>query len=456
MSESKENNRGREPDGAAGPEGRVCPRCGAVYAGGHEGMACPECGLVDSPIDRQRVHNEMGPWAVRIGGGGGRSLVSFDRLTGLIDAGTVGASTPVRGPTTRQFWRRASEVPGVAVYLGRCHACGALVDRIEDECPSCAAALHPPHDRQMLGLPSPNLLPGSADAASIARAALGSGASSPLPSASRASRPPSPPVSAVPGSVGIEGLPSAPALPGERPDRPSAPADSDRAAETGRLRLAAAVFGAATAVLMVVCLSLGALLILNLGASRPPTDATPPAAEREGAPDDAATDRVAQDGRNDAPPTPSGATAGPDAAGVEGGSEEPGVVEPADRRLADSGPGVGEGDEGEAGASTADRSPSVDAEGGHAARGGERWPLDAAAEPYRDRIESALALSRGDDPSSLRSAIETLAEIRGEITAGSRAPDRAASLPLLEHYLAERRSRLALIEIRTLIGSGGG
>lgn len=121
------------------------------------------------PLSRQASQNAMGPWFVRDEALPLRPGCSYGTLRALIAKGRVTRESILRGPSTRQFWTRATSVPGVAHLLGECHACHAKVTADFARCPSCSAAFECSTDRQNLGLAPVRLLPGHAAPEEIAR-----------------------------------------------------------------------------------------------------------------------------------------------------------------------------------------------------------------------------------------------------------------------------------------------
>jgi hypothetical protein len=165
----------------------VCPYCG------HESpnqSRCEQCkGLMD-PLSRQASQNAMGPWFIRDESAPFRPGCSYETLRALVAKGRVTRRSIIRGPSTRQFWTRASSVPGVAHLLGECHACHTSVTADFARCPACAAEFDCSMDRQSLGLAPIRLLPGHAAPEEIARSmvdavrfAQSGGASAPEPPA---------------------------------------------------------------------------------------------------------------------------------------------------------------------------------------------------------------------------------------------------------------------------------
>jgi hypothetical protein len=144
----------------------ICPYCG------HESpnhARCDRCrGLMD-PLSRQASQNAMGPWFIRDEVAPFRPGCSYETLRSLVAKGRVTRESVLRGPSTRQFWTRATSVPGVAHLLGECHACHTRVSADFERCPSCAASFACATDRQGLGLAPVRLLPGHAAPEEIAR-----------------------------------------------------------------------------------------------------------------------------------------------------------------------------------------------------------------------------------------------------------------------------------------------
>lgn len=124
------------------------------------GAACAHCGGRQDPLSRQATQNGMGPWFVRDERAPFRPGCSFETLAKMVSAGAVTADSVVRGPSTHQFWVRATKAAGVARLLGVCHACGQGVRADEYLCRACGAALEVEMDRQHLGLGQTRAVPG--------------------------------------------------------------------------------------------------------------------------------------------------------------------------------------------------------------------------------------------------------------------------------------------------------
>ncbi|MEM1107373.1 MAG: hypothetical protein AAGH99_01640 [Planctomycetota bacterium] len=135
------------------PKVVLCPYCGSTQP---HGDRCVSCGGLFEPLSRRATQIAMGPWTVRNKAQPFRPGCSYEVLVGMIERGQVGPMTVLRGPTTRQFWSVARNVPGVAHLLGYCHACGAHVDPKDKRCSSCDAVFRRVRQRNELGLQFPN------------------------------------------------------------------------------------------------------------------------------------------------------------------------------------------------------------------------------------------------------------------------------------------------------------
>ncbi|MEM1211570.1 MAG: zinc-ribbon domain-containing protein, partial [Planctomycetota bacterium] len=137
------------PDTPASPGLIVCPYCGHVQERSHR---CNACGGLFEPLSRKATQIAMGPWYIRDKQNPFRPGCSYDTLLAMIKAGRITPTTILRGPTTRQFWAVARNVPGIAHHLGYCHACGKHVDPNAKQCPHCGAKFRTVHTRDHLGL----------------------------------------------------------------------------------------------------------------------------------------------------------------------------------------------------------------------------------------------------------------------------------------------------------------
>ncbi|MEO1237873.1 MAG: hypothetical protein AAFX76_13900, partial [Planctomycetota bacterium] len=133
----------------------LCPYCGHTQQGNTQ--KCGECGGLFEPLSRRATQIAMGPWSVRDKNHPFRPGCSYPVLIQMIRAGRITPTTVLRGPTTRQFWSIARNVPGVAHHLGYCHACGKHVstDPVPTHCPHCSVPFHDVKTRNELGLQFP-------------------------------------------------------------------------------------------------------------------------------------------------------------------------------------------------------------------------------------------------------------------------------------------------------------
>ena len=143
----------------------LCPYCGRMQPG-PDAERCDECGGYFEPLSRRATQIAMGPWYIRDKRVPFRPGCSYEVLVSQIKAGRIKPNTVIRGPTTRQFWSVARNVPGVAHLLGYCHRCGAHVSPNDKACPDCAEPFMAVTERNELGL----LYPTAKEAAAAQRA----------------------------------------------------------------------------------------------------------------------------------------------------------------------------------------------------------------------------------------------------------------------------------------------
>ncbi len=129
----------------------LCPYCGHAQ-GASKSNRCNDCGGLFEPLSRRATQIAMGPWTVRDKAHPFRPGCSYPVLVKMIEAGRVTPTTVLRGPTTRQFWSVARNVPGVAHLLGYCHNCGFHVDPEAKLCPKCETPFKKVRTRNELGL----------------------------------------------------------------------------------------------------------------------------------------------------------------------------------------------------------------------------------------------------------------------------------------------------------------
>jgi len=128
----------------------LCPYCGRTQPSGHD--RCDACGGWFEPLSLKATHIGMGPWYVRDKAQPFRPGCSFDVLIAQIASGRVKPTTVIRGPTTHQMWSIARHTPGVAHWLGFCHACHVSVKTDAQICPECGQCFPRNHARNELGL----------------------------------------------------------------------------------------------------------------------------------------------------------------------------------------------------------------------------------------------------------------------------------------------------------------
>lgn len=149
--EAPEPARTLPPSRAPAERMSLCPYCGEEQRAAAP-AACHACRGVFEPLSRQATQNAMGPWQFRDAANPFRPGCSYETLRALAERGKIDPSTPVRGPTTRQFWMRADETHGLAHLFGRCHACRERARPSDALCFTCGAPFVAPTDRQRLGL----------------------------------------------------------------------------------------------------------------------------------------------------------------------------------------------------------------------------------------------------------------------------------------------------------------
>lgn len=122
---------------SAGGRRVLCPYCGHLQT---DPTRCERCKGLFEPLSRRATQIAMGPWYLRDEANPFRPGCSYETLKRQIEAGRVTANSIIRGPTTRQFWSVAYNVPGVAHLTGYCHRCNSKVNPTDPRCPSCGEA----------------------------------------------------------------------------------------------------------------------------------------------------------------------------------------------------------------------------------------------------------------------------------------------------------------------------
>ena len=134
----------------------LCPYCGHTQRTRGKSDHCDVCGGLFEPLSRKATQIAMGPWFLRDQRNPFRPGCSFDVIKRLLEQQKIGPTTVLRGPTTRQFWSIARNIPGLAHHLGYCHACRQKIEPDLPQCPLCEAEFKDPPHRNQLGLTYPN------------------------------------------------------------------------------------------------------------------------------------------------------------------------------------------------------------------------------------------------------------------------------------------------------------
>jgi hypothetical protein len=103
-----------------GKDGHICPFCGLareITEDFDPSTPCPRCTLADTPTTRNATKARIGPWHVRQVRNPWAPGMRFETLLALVKRGQVTRDSIVRGPTTHQLWKRASEVKGLRARL---------------------------------------------------------------------------------------------------------------------------------------------------------------------------------------------------------------------------------------------------------------------------------------------------------------------------------------------------
>lgn len=127
----------------------LCPYCGHAQQGGDR---CQDCGGLFEPMSRRATQIAMGPWYIRDKVNPYKPGCCYDIVKRLAETGRIKPTTVMRGPTSKQFWSIARNVPGVAHLVGYCHACSAHVSPNEPKCPDCGAMFGEPRNRNEMGI----------------------------------------------------------------------------------------------------------------------------------------------------------------------------------------------------------------------------------------------------------------------------------------------------------------
>ena len=127
----------------------LCPYCGDWQKNTDR---CSTCGGVFDQLSQRATIIAMGPWFVRNKRFPYLPGCSYDVMRRQIEAGRIDASTIVRGPTTRQFWSIAKNVPGISHLVGFCWSCGAEANASDPRCSACQSPFGGVDAQNALGL----------------------------------------------------------------------------------------------------------------------------------------------------------------------------------------------------------------------------------------------------------------------------------------------------------------
>lgn len=137
----------------AAKDGHVCPFCGLMREITEDfdpSTPCPRCTLADTPTTRNATKARIGPWHVRQVRNPWAPGMRFETLLALVKRGQVTKDSIVRGPTSHQLWKRASEIKGLSREFGVCYSCGGEIDAQANLCPSCNRLQEPPANPDVL------------------------------------------------------------------------------------------------------------------------------------------------------------------------------------------------------------------------------------------------------------------------------------------------------------------
>lgn len=79
----------------------------------------------------------IGPWWIRNEELPFLPGKTYEHVADLARTDKIHLQTIMRGPTTRQLWKVARRVKGIAHLLGRCHKCGEHVEPDSISCATC-------------------------------------------------------------------------------------------------------------------------------------------------------------------------------------------------------------------------------------------------------------------------------------------------------------------------------
>ncbi|MEA2734041.1 MAG: hypothetical protein QOE14_492, partial [Humisphaera sp.] len=134
-------------------DGHVCPFCGLtrdITEDFDPSAPCPRCTLADTPTTRNATKARIGPWHVRQMRNPWAPGMRWETLLALIKRGQVTKDSVVRGPTTHQLWKRASEIKGLSREFAVCYSCGGDIDTQANLCGHCNRLQEPPANPNVL------------------------------------------------------------------------------------------------------------------------------------------------------------------------------------------------------------------------------------------------------------------------------------------------------------------
>ena len=137
------------------PQIILCPYCGHVQMVPENAAVpdqCDECKGLFEPLSRRATQISMGPWYIRDKKNPFRPGCSYEVVSKMARNNRIKPTTVMRGPSTKQFWSVARNVPGIAHLLGYCHQCSAKVSPTDAACQACNAKFEEPKERNELGL----------------------------------------------------------------------------------------------------------------------------------------------------------------------------------------------------------------------------------------------------------------------------------------------------------------
>ena len=137
------------------PQVILCPYCGHVQVVADNAAVpdqCEECRGLFEPLSRRATQISMGPWYIRDKKNPFRPGASFEVISKMAKNGRIKPTTVLRGPSTKQFWSVARNVPGIAHLLGYCHKCNGKVKPDDKVCGACGEKFDEPKERNELGL----------------------------------------------------------------------------------------------------------------------------------------------------------------------------------------------------------------------------------------------------------------------------------------------------------------